>query len=67
MPEEKTIIIELFGGAVIDVYGLPEEYTYTICDHDEGDVLEEMMDEIMSEGETFDFENETDIPDRLDY
>lgn len=33
--KEKLIIIEILGGCVVDVHGLPEGYLYTTLDHDE--------------------------------
>jgi hypothetical protein len=35
--DEKNIVIEVSGGVVVDVKGLPEGYTYTILDHDDAD------------------------------
>jgi len=34
MPANKTIKIEVYGGCVTEVTGLPEGYDYEIVDHD---------------------------------
>tara|TARA_R110000824_G_scaffold395966_2_gene597111 strand:- start:1072 stop:1230 length:159 start_codon:yes stop_codon:yes gene_type:complete len=37
----KTITIEIMGGCVVDVYNLPEGYTYELYDHDLTDIDDE--------------------------
>ena len=34
MPADKTIKIEVYGGCVTEVTGLPEGWEYEIIDHD---------------------------------
>ncbi len=54
MEPSKTIVIEIAGGALQEVYNLPEGWTYLLYDHDnletgeekdkDGEVLEEDVD-----------------------
>tara|TARA_R100001129_G_scaffold45363_1_gene31015 strand:+ start:2128 stop:2277 length:150 start_codon:yes stop_codon:yes gene_type:complete len=41
--KNKTIKIEVFGGCVTEVTGLPKGYDYVIVDHDNHDNIEEEM------------------------
>ncbi len=34
MPANKTIIIEVYGGCVTEVSGVPEGYDYEVIDYD---------------------------------
>ncbi len=43
MPANKTIKIEVYGGCVTEVTGLPEGYDYEIIDHDH--IAEQDQDE----------------------
>lgn len=46
--DKKTVIVEVSGGCVQDVYNLPEGHTYTLVDWDnyEGMSDEEFIDEM---------------------
>ena len=39
--KEKTITIEVYGGCVTEVTGLPEGYDYEIIDHDQKEAEED--------------------------
>ena len=39
--KEKTITIEVYGGCVTEVTGLPEGYDYEIIDHDHKEAEED--------------------------
>ena len=39
--KDKTITIEVYGGCVTEVTGLPEGYDYEIIDHDHNEAAED--------------------------
>jgi len=43
--KNKTITIEVYGGCVTEVTGLPDGYDYEIIDHDNDELAKTILDE----------------------
>ena len=43
--KNKTITIEVYGGGVTEVTGLPDGYDYEIIDHDNDELAKTILDE----------------------